>query len=111
MKRTIPQFRKQIHKYYITLLQKAQVAGGLGASKPVDSDVTDLVERQKANILKKICDTGSACPSADAKFVINSYKTQTVAGTNYFIGLDSFVISTSKIVVHQQRNFFFNVSV
>ncbi|XP_037041011.1 cystatin-A2-like isoform X1 [Bradysia coprophila] len=71
----------------IIMCTKAQVAGGLGASKPVDADVTEVIERQRDSIIKKICDSGSTCPSADAKIVINSYKTQTVAGTNYFVGL------------------------
>ncbi|KAG4073285.1 hypothetical protein HA402_008631 [Bradysia odoriphaga] len=70
----------------IIMSTKAQ-KGGLGAYKPVDAEVTELIERQRANIIKKICDSGSTCPSADAKIVINSYKTQTVAGTNYFVGL------------------------
>lgn len=69
-------------------MQNAGVTGGLGESKPVDNDVTELVERLKPEIIKKICDSGAdKCPSTDAKIVVTSYKTQTVAGTNYFVGL------------------------
>ncbi|XP_037041013.1 cystatin-A2-like isoform X3 [Bradysia coprophila] len=70
----------------IIMSTKAQ-RGGLGASKPVDAEVTELIERQKENIIKKICDSGSSCPTSDAKIVINSYKKQTVSGSNYFVGL------------------------
>lgn len=69
-------------------MQNAGLTGGLGESKPVDKGVTELVERLKPDIIKKICDSGvEKCPSADAQIVVNSYKTQTVAGTNYFVGL------------------------
>lgn len=60
----------------------------MGEAKPVDNDVTELVERLRSDILKKICESGvEKCPSSDAKIVVNNYKTQVVSGTNYFVGL------------------------
>lgn len=77
---------------YLTFkcLQHSQLqsTGGLGASKPVDDDVNELITRLKPEIIKKICEIGGdKCPSPDASIVVHSYKTQVVAGTNYFVGL------------------------
>ncbi|XP_037041007.1 uncharacterized protein LOC119077806 [Bradysia coprophila] len=59
----------------------------LSESKPANAVLTELVEKHKANIIKKICDSLSSCPSADAKIVINSYKSLTVTGVDYFVSL------------------------
>lgn len=54
--------------------------------KPVDNEVTELIERLRPEIIRKICDSGvEKCPSTDAKIVVNNYKTQVVGGLNYFV--------------------------
>lgn len=69
------------------------MAGGLGESKDADDDVNQLVDRLKSEILKKICDhVKENCPPSDAKIVVNNFKTQVVAGRNYFIRSVFFVI-------------------
>lgn len=58
----------------------------MGESKPADNDVNELVERLKPDIIKKVCESVEGnCPSTDSEIVVKTYKTQTVAGTNYFI--------------------------
>lgn len=62
--------------------------GAIGESKPADSEVTELVERLRLDIIRQIGESGvEKCPTSDAKIVVNEYKQQTVAGTNYFVGL------------------------
>jgi len=60
--------------------------GGLGAANPATDDVNQLITRLKPQIIKRLCDYRKEnCPSSDANINVNSYKTQVVAGTNYFI--------------------------
>jgi len=62
--------------------------GGIGESRPASDNVNQLVTRLTPDIIKSICDYNKEnCPPSDVKITVNNYKTQVVAGVNYFISI------------------------